>query len=158
MAERGTFFEPNIGLVSQNYLENKPRFLGIGNYNEEGFTFMEEGIPLKLAMFKRALAHAGPEAHHGHRRRRRRARPERARDHLPRAGRAASRAMDAIVGATSLNAESLGLADRIGTLAPGMEADLIAVDGDPLTDITALQRVVFVMKAGKVYKNIAPPR
>ena len=44
-------------------------------------------------------------------------------------------------------------ADRIGTLAPGMDADLIAVDGDPLTDITALQRVVFVMKGGRVYKN-----
>ena len=62
--------------------------------------------------------------------------------------------MDAIVAATSLNAAALGQ-DRIGTLAPGMDADLIAVDGDPLTDITALQRVVFVMKGGKVYKNVA---
>jgi imidazolonepropionase-like amidohydrolase len=40
-------------------------------------------------------------------------------------------------------------------LAPGMEADLIAVDGDPLTDIRALQRVVFVMKGGTVYRNVA---
>jgi imidazolonepropionase-like amidohydrolase len=46
----------------------------------------------------------------------------------------------------------------IGSLAPGMEADLIAVDGDPVTDITALQRVVFVMKGGKVYNNVAPGR
>ena len=65
-------------------------------------------------------------------------------------------AMDAIVAATSLNAESLGLKDRIGAIAAGMDADLIAVDGDPQTDITALRRVVFVMKGGKVYKNIAP--
>ena len=64
-------------------------------------------------------------------------------------------AMDAIVGVTSLNAQALGMADKIGTIAPGMEADLIAVDGDPLTDITALRRVVFVMKGGKVYKNVA---
>jgi len=41
----------------------------------------------------------------------------------------------------------------IGSIAPGMEADIIAVDGDPLTDITAFTRVAFVVKGGKVYKN-----
>ena len=43
---------------------------------------------------------------------------------------------------------SLGLGDQIGALAPGLDADLIAVDGDPLKDITALRRVVFVMRGG----------
>ena len=43
--------------------------------------------------------------------------------------------------------------NQIGTLAPGFEADIIAVDGDPTKDITALGRVLFVMKGGKVYKN-----
>jgi imidazolonepropionase-like amidohydrolase len=61
--------------------------------------------------------------------------------------------MHAIVAATSLNAEALGLADRIGTLAPGLDADIIAVDGDPLRDITALRRVSFVMKAGRVVRD-----
>ena len=43
-----------------------------------------------------------------------------------------------------------------GVIAPAYEADLIAIDGDPLKDITALRRVVFVMKSGTVLKNIAP--
>ncbi len=52
-----------------------------------------------------------------------------------------------------VSAESLGLGDKIGTIAPGFEADLVAVDGDPLKDITAVRRVVFVMKAGKIFRN-----
>ena len=63
--------------------------------------------------------------------------------------------MDAIVSATSLAAQSLNLGDRIGTVAPGFEADLVAVEGNPLDDITAVRRVVFVMKGGTVYKNTA---
>jgi imidazolonepropionase-like amidohydrolase len=64
-------------------------------------------------------------------------------------------AMEAIVSGTSLAAESLRLQDRIGTIANGMEADIVAVSGNPLEDITAVRNVVFVMKGGKVYKNIA---
>jgi imidazolonepropionase-like amidohydrolase len=59
----------------------------------------------------------------------------------------------AITSATSLAAESLGLGDQIGSIAPGYEADLIAVDGDPLRDIGALEHVAFVMKSGRVVKN-----
>jgi imidazolonepropionase-like amidohydrolase len=61
--------------------------------------------------------------------------------------------MDAIVSATSMSAKSMKLDKTIGTLAAGYDADLIAVDGNPLTDITAVTRVVFVMKGGKVYKR-----
>lgn len=61
--------------------------------------------------------------------------------------------MDAIVSATSLAAESLNLGQKIGSIAPGMEADLIGVHGNPLEDITALRCMVFVMKGGKIYKN-----
>jgi imidazolonepropionase-like amidohydrolase len=55
--------------------------------------------------------------------------------------------------ATSLAAESLGLGASIGKIAPGMEADLIAVEGNPAEDITALRRVRFVMKGGKVFRS-----
>ncbi len=61
--------------------------------------------------------------------------------------------MNAIISATSLSAKSLNMDTMIGSIAPGMEADIIAVQGDPTTDITALSRVAFVMKGGKVYRN-----
>jgi imidazolonepropionase-like amidohydrolase len=54
---------------------------------------------------------------------------------------------------TSLAAESMGLGTVIGTIAPGYQADLVGIEGDPRIDITALQRVRFVMRDGKVYKR-----
>jgi imidazolonepropionase-like amidohydrolase len=154
MAARGTYFEPQTGLLLQNYIENKPHFLGIGNYNEAGFKFMQDGIPLNDAMFKMAIRHKdlkvtmGTDAVAG-------AHGRNAEEIIHRVQVDGQGAMDAIVAATSLNAEALGLEGKIGALAPGMEADLIAVDGDPLSDITALRRVVFVMKGGNVYRNVA---
>ena len=59
----------------------------------------------------------------------------------------------AIQAATTVNAEALGWQDRIGSIDKGKYADVIAVSGDPLSDITELQRVKFVMKGGKVIKN-----
>ena len=66
--------------------------------------------------------------------------------------------MDAIISATSLAAKSMRLDKTIGTLAAGYEADIVGLDGDPLTDITAVTRVAFVMKGGKVYKFAAGTR
>jgi len=153
MQQHGTYFEPNIGLVSQNYLENKSRYFGIGNFNDEGFAFTEKGIPMKREMFKRALTVSGlkllmgTDAGAG-------AHGRSAEEIIYRVQIAGQPASDALRDTTSLNALSLGLADRIGALAPGLDADVIAVDGDPLKDIAALRRVVFVMKGGVVYKNI----
>src|SRR6202140_5436481 len=59
----------------------------------------------------------------------------------------------AIQAATTINAEALGWQDRIGSIDEGKYADLIAVSGDPLADISELQRVKFVMKGGKIIKN-----
>jgi imidazolonepropionase-like amidohydrolase len=56
MARRGVYFDPNF-LVLHNYLDNQPKFLGIGNYNEEGFLAMEKGLPLVAEVLKRARAH-----------------------------------------------------------------------------------------------------
>ena len=61
--------------------------------------------------------------------------------------------MEAIQSATSVAANFLRIGDTHGTLAAGKQADIIAVPGNPLDDITALERVSFVMKSGKVYKH-----
>jgi imidazolonepropionase-like amidohydrolase len=64
--------------------------------------------------------------------------------------------MNALVSATRLNAEILGWSDRVGTVEPGKLADLVAVPGDPLQDITVTERVAFVMKGGVVYRDERP--
>jgi imidazolonepropionase-like amidohydrolase len=61
--------------------------------------------------------------------------------------------MQAIQSATQSAAELLGWADMVGTVSKGRYADVIAVDGDPLKDVTELERVTFVMKGGVVYKD-----
>jgi len=155
MAERGTFFDPNLYLVFQNYFDNKARFLGIENYTEEGFAHMHRAVPLVLAVFKQALRRPalrvvfGTDAVAG-------AFGKNWEELIYRVQIGGQRPMDAIVSATSLAAQSLALADTIGAIAPGLEADLIGIDGNPADDITALRRVVFVMKGGTVVKNVAP--
>jgi len=156
IAESGTYFDPNIYLVTDNYLTNRERFQGIGNYNDEGFQAMEDALPVKLAMFQEAMTVPGLKVLFG---------TDgvagsfgRLADELIyRVEVAGQDPMEAVVSSTSLAAESLGLEDRIGVVAPGMAADLIALDGNPLEDITALRRVTFVMKEGVVYKYVPPP-
>jgi imidazolonepropionase-like amidohydrolase len=151
LAESGVWFDPNIGLVTQNYLENKAKFLGIGNYTEEGFASMEKALGLKDAMFAAALKTPnlkmvmGTDAVAG-------AHGQNMREIVERV-KSGQAPMAAIQSLTSLAAESMNLHGEIGAVAPGLQADLVAVEGNPLTDITALQRVRFVMRAGKIYKN-----
>jgi imidazolonepropionase-like amidohydrolase len=150
MAEANVYFDPNIGLVLQNYIENKDRFLGSGSYDEEGFAFMEKAVPTLGPIFNTALRAGvrmplGTDAVAG-------AHGQNAREAVVRVRDGGQKPVDALVSATSLAAESLGLGREIGTIAPGHEADLVAVSGDPTVDIGALRQVVFVMKGGKIYK------
>jgi imidazolonepropionase-like amidohydrolase len=155
MADHGTFFDPNLYLVFQNYFDNKARFLGMENYTEEGFAQMHRAVPLVLAVFKQALRRPtlrvifGTDAVAG-------AFGKNWEELIYRVQVGGQTPMAAIVSATSLSAQSLALGDSIGAIAPGLEADLIGVDGNPAEDITALRRVVFVMKGGRVVKNVAP--
>jgi len=150
MAEHGTYFDPNIDLVFRNYFENKSHYLGIGNYTEEGFAQMKLAVPKALHVFQLALATPrlkivfGTDAVAG-------SHGRNFQELEYRVTTGGQKPMDAITSATSLAAESLGLGDRIGTIAAGYEADLIAVDGDPLRDINALAHVSFVMKGGRVF-------
>lgn len=151
MAEGGTYFDSNNHLLIHNYLEHKAKFLGSGNYTEEGFAYMEKGLPAGNDTFRRAMTKKvkiifgtdGVAGAHG----------RNYEELVYRVRDGGQPPMDAIVSATSLAAASLELEDQIGAIAPGLEADIIATDGNPLDDITAVRRVVFVMRGGRVYKN-----
>ncbi|MCX6603538.1 MAG: amidohydrolase family protein [Acidobacteria bacterium] len=152
LRERGVYFDPNF-LVLHNYLDNKPNFAGIGNYNEAGFKSMQEALEPLNAVVQNARKRKvkmvfGTDAVAG-------AHGRNAEEFIYRVRDAKLPAMEVLTSANSVAAESLGLGDQIGTIAPGFAADLIAIEGDPLKDITAVRRVVFVMKDGKVYKNVA---
>ena len=154
MAERGTYLDPHLGLIYANYFDNKERFLGRGNYTEEGYALMEEARVIGYRTFQRTLVHGGVRVVYGtdavagaH--------GNNAEEFIFRVRVGEQDPMDAMVSATSRAAESLGLADRVGTVRPGYEADLVAVAGNPLDDITTVRQVMFVMKGGVVYKNVA---
>jgi imidazolonepropionase-like amidohydrolase len=154
MAEHGTYYDPNIGLVLQNYLENKPKFFGQGNYNEEGFAFMQKGIGITLETFKRSLKIKGLKIIYGtdavagaH--------GQNYREFIVRVRDGGMDPMRSLISVTSLSAESLNLGDQIGSIKPGMEADIVGFDGDPLKDPYAAGRCLFVMKGGKVFENLA---
>jgi imidazolonepropionase-like amidohydrolase len=152
MAARGTYFSPQCSLVFRNYLENRAKYEGIGNYNAEGFASMERALPLAVEAIRKAVTTPGlkvvfgTDAVAG-------AHGRNADDLICRVSEAGQKPMDAINSATSIAAQSMQLGDSIGTLKPGLLADVIAVRGDPLTDITAMRRVIFVMKDGRVYRN-----
>jgi imidazolonepropionase-like amidohydrolase len=157
MADKGTYLDPQAGLLLENYLQYKDRFLAPPYFTEEGFAAMPALIPAHQDFLKRALRIPGLKIVYGtdavagmHGRN--------AEDFIHRVRDCGVDPMAAMISATSLNAEALQMTDQIGAIAPGLQADIIALDGDPLKDITAVRRVVFVMKGGVVYKNAARGR
>jgi imidazolonepropionase-like amidohydrolase len=154
MAEKGTWLNPQAGLVWENYLQHRYQFVGTPGYPDtvEGFAAMEALIPIYRDFMKRAYTIPGlkivfgSDAVAG-------AHGRNAEEFVDRVRDVGVDPMTAMVSASSLAAEAMGLADQIGAIAPGLQADIIALDGDPLKDITAVRRVVFVMKGGLVYKN-----
>ena len=152
MADRHVYFDPQICLVFTNYLDNRAKYEGIGNYNEAGFAAMQKAIPIATEMYKRALKTPGlkiifgTDAVAG-------AHGRNAEELVCRVQAGGQSPIDAITSATSLGAEALHLDKEIGSIAPGLQADIIAVRGDPTKDITALRHVAFVMKGGRVYRN-----
>jgi len=147
MAQRGTFFDPNL-LVLHNYLDNRS---GFPSFTEQALATLEKGIAPMADALRRARAHHvkivfGTDAVAG-------SHGRNAEEFIYRVREAGEKPMDVLVSATSGSAESLGMRDTLGALAVGCAADIVATDGNMVDDITAVRRVRFVMKDGRVYRE-----
>lgn len=149
MKERGTYYSPNLYL-SEYYLEHGDDF----RFTVDQLAWTAKLLPPRTEIFGKAAA-MGVKIIHGT-------------DavagwvwsgdtamEFERRVSAGQTSKGAIVGATTMAAEALGMGDRVGDLKAGMLADVVAVNGDPITDIGALRRVVFVMKDGTIYRSAA---
>lgn len=146
MAQHGTIFDPQVCLVFQNYIDHPDAY----GFSDSTLAPLHAALPIAKAMFAKAIHTPGLKIvfgtdavalAHG-----------RNAEELVCRVQAGQSPMDAIVSATSAAADAMGLGKRIGTIAPGYDADLIATDGDPSRDITATRRVVFVMRGGVRYR------
>ena len=156
MASRGTYFDPQVGLVLQNYMRFYDRTFGNSDRKAADIAQMTALLKSNERLFQEALrtpglkivvgtdAVAGAFGHQA--------------DEIIARIRLGQAAMDAIDDATSVNAESLRLGSRIGSIAPGYDADIIAVQGDPLADASSLRQVSFVMKGGTVFEDTVSAR
>ncbi len=145
MKERGTFYVPTISAGQYVYERAqepgflpelvRPKALAVGPQIQKTFAkAWKAGVPIMFGTDTGVSAHG-----------------QNAREFALMV-EAGMPAMAAIKSATSVPAKFLGIDDHVGSVAVGKQADLVAVRGDPLADITAMQRVSFVMKEGVVYK------
>ncbi len=152
LAEHGTYLDPHLGLIYDNYEEHRDQFIGVGNYTPEGFALMADARRRGYVTFSRTLQNPdvqiifGTDAVAG-------AHGRNFEEFIARVENGGQDPMDAIVSATSRAARALGFGETLGQIARGFGADLVAVEGNPLEDITAMSRVRFVMKDGVVYRR-----
>ncbi len=149
MAQHGTYFDPNF-LVLHNYLEALPRF----NFTPATAATLEKGLAPTADVLRRARKLnvkivLGTDAVAG-------AHGRNAEEFVYRVKDGGETPMNVLLSSEAVAAESLGMGKTIGTIAPGFDADLVGIEGDPLDDITAVRHVAFVMKAGKIYKSPLP--
>jgi imidazolonepropionase-like amidohydrolase len=157
MAERQVFFDPQGGLLMENYFVNRAKFAGTPFFPDKEEVLAQlyyDIIPGEHDLIKRAYkvpdlkivfgsdAVAGM---HG----------KNAEEFIHRVRDGGVNPMTALISANATGAKAIGKSDEIGIIARGMRADIIALCGDPLKDITVVRKVVFVMKGGIVYKNLA---
>lgn len=147
MLERGTFYSPNLYL-GEYYLAHGEEF----GFSQEALDWTRKLLPPRTEVFTRAVQKGvkivfGTDANTGW------VWSGETAIELERRVAAGQSTKDAIVSATSRAAEALGLSDQTGDLKTGLQADIIAVEGNPLDDITALGHVVFVMKDGIIFKS-----
>jgi len=153
--QAGAYLTPQVGLVVQNYIANQDRYIGIDGYTVEGMTVMLRDMPedfsvcTRIARTPGAKLVFGTDATAG-------AHGRNAEEFIGRVQHCGQSPMAALVAANATAAEALGMDTQLGKLVAGYAADIIALDGDPLVDITAVRHVVFVMKGGKIYKWTGP--
>lgn len=153
MAANGTYYEPQCNLVILNYFYNWPRFEG-PDWDDARKENLERLLVGFREVAKRWLAEEslkvvyGSDAVAG-------AHGLNGADLVCRTLDLGQPVLDALRSATRISAESVGLGDRIGALAPGYDADLIAFDGDPRAEPETLMAVAFVMREGVIYRS--PP-
>ncbi|MCB0488092.1 MAG: amidohydrolase family protein [Cyclobacteriaceae bacterium] len=151
LAKTGTYYDPHIGLIFDNYFAHRKNYIGAAGFTEEGFNQMEQAVGKAVATFKLALKTRGLQivygtdavaGAHGHN----------LEELVARVLKGGQDPMDAIVSMSTTAAKSINLDKITGSISPGLSADIIAVEGNPLKDIRTMLDVQFVMKEGKIYK------